>query len=62
MDYDFLPIPPVIERTEYYQDGANSPTVKTVHMCICSRGTIEHHNVVGFGDEWYEIRCPKCRR
>ena len=60
MEYKYKRIPKVIERKDYYPDGANCPTQVTVHKCFCRRGTIEHHCVRGFGDEWFEIKCKKC--
>ncbi len=62
MDYEYKPIPKVIEEKEYYPKGANCPTQVTVYECFCKKGRVEYHRVPGFGDEWFEIRCPKCKR
>ena len=55
-------IPKIIERKEYYPKGANMPTSINVHECFCKKGTIEHHYVSGFNDEWFVIKCPNCKR
>ena len=62
MDYEFVKIPKVLEKKEYYPDGANVPTQCTVHRCLCGKGTIEFHCVPGFDDEWFEIKCLKCEK
>ena len=54
MDYEFVKIPKVLGKKEYYPDGANVPTQCTVHRCLCGKGTIEFHCVPGFDDEWFE--------
>lgn len=60
MDYEYKKIPRLIEKKEYYPDGANSPTIVEVHKCFCRKGTIEYHYVPGFNDDWFEINCERC--
>ena len=60
MDYEYKKIPKIIEKREYYEDGANIATQVTVHKCFCKKGTIEHHRVLGFNDEWFVFCCPAC--
>ena len=60
MDFDYVKIPRIKKRTEYYEDGANTATQLTIHKCFCKKGTIEHHKVPGFDDDWFEINCPIC--
>lgn len=64
MDYIYKKIPKIIKKKEYYPDGANAPTMVDVHKCFClfGRGTVEHHRVPGFNDEWFEIKCKKCEK
>lgn len=64
MDCEYKKIPKIITRKEYYPDGANTPTLVNVHRCFCKirKGTIEHHMVPGFNDEWFEIKCKKCEK
>ena len=37
MDYEYRKIPKIIEKREYYEDGANIATQVTVHKCFCKR-------------------------
>ena len=60
MEYEYIKIPMIIEKREYYPQGANAPTLCTVHKCFCGNGTVEHHRVPGFDDEWFEFQCKKC--
>lgn len=62
MEYKYIKIPRIIEKREYYPDGANAPTLVNVHECFCKKGTVEHHRVPGFNDEWFEIKCKKCEK
>ena len=64
MDCVYKKIPKIIKKTEYYQDGANTPTRVDVHKCFCllGKGTVERHYVPGFNDEWFEIKCKKCEK
>lgn len=62
MEYEYKKIPKIIEQREYYPNGANTPTLVTVHKCFCKKGTIEYHRVPGFNDEWFEIKCPTCEK
>ena len=55
-------IPKLISREEYYPDSANCPTVREVYKCFCKKGKIERHYIPGFDDEYFEIKCPVCRR
>lgn len=45
-----------------YPSGANSPTRVTTYVCPCGQGTVEHHDVLGFSDEYTVIRCPACKK
>ena len=62
MEYVDKEIPKIIEKREYHPDGANYPTTLAVHECFCGKGRIEHHYISGFDDEYYLIRCPRCKR
>ena len=64
MDCIYKKIPKIIEKREYYPDGANTPTLVNVHKCFCilGKGTVEHHRVPGFNDEWFEIKCKRCEK
>ncbi len=64
MDSEYKKIPRIIRKKEYYPEGANTPTLVNVHKCFCllGKGTIEHHRVPGFDDEWFEIKCKKCEK
>jgi len=57
---EYKVIPEVIGEREYFPEGANHPTSVKVHKCFCGKGTIEHHTVSGFDDDWFEICCPEC--
>ena len=60
MRSEYKKIPMVIEKKEYCPEGANHPTLVTVYQCFCGKGTVEHHRVPGFNDEYFEICCEAC--
>ena len=62
MEYVDKKIPEKISSTDTYPDGANCPTTIDVHKCFCGAGEIEHHYIRGFADDYYIIRCKKCKR
>ena len=50
----------LIEKTDTYPDGANSPTVITKYVCPCGKGQIIDENVVGFNDRVIYLKCKNC--
>lgn len=51
---------PLIERTEQYPDGANSPTVVTRYRCPCGKGELVEENTIGFNDHFVTLECKQC--
>ena len=61
MDYKDIKIPKLLSKREVYPEpDANIPTLIDVHRCPCGKGTVEHHRVPGFGDDFLDIICPEC--
>ena len=62
MKTEYKKIPKLIERKEEYAKGANVPTEIEVYTCFCGKGTIEHHRVPGFDDDFFVIECRECEK
>ena len=60
MNYEYVKIPKIKNKRTYYEEGANVPTYVDEHECLCGKGTIEHHRVPGFDDDFFVILCEKC--
>ena len=62
MRYEDKPIPMLIKRKKRRPRGANFPTVIEVYRCPCGRGKAEHHCVPGFDDDFYLLKCRRCKK
>ena len=62
MNYEYVEIPKIKNSKAVYEDGANVPTYIDEHECLCGSGTIEHHAVPGFSDNFIHIRCEECKK
>ena len=62
MDYEYKDRPEQIGKRQYLPEGANCPTEVTIFRCFCGGGSVEHHRVPGFGDDWFEICCNECSK
>ena len=62
MDYDTFPVTAPLSRKESYQRGANCPTVITKYRCACGWGKLEYHCVPGFDDDFYVLKCLRCKK
>jgi hypothetical protein len=60
--YFYTDIPKIIRKYEEYESGANVPDRVTVHECLCGKGTVEHHSIPGFDDDYFDIQCAECNK
>lgn len=61
MDYDTFPVPDPKSQKNVYVKGANTPTTITRYPCACGWGRLLHYSVGGFDDDYYVLRCLRCR-
>lgn len=51
----------IVLKTEELDSFSLGIEVVTVYSCLCGEGHIEYHRVPGFNDDWFEIKCDKCK-
>ena len=51
-----------IQTRNEMEDGANVATRVEEYECFCGEGTIEYCVVPGFDDDYFVIKCQKCKQ